>query len=180
VRSECAAFAGTQVSCRAASCDAASELILAATCDGAGNCPAEKKVPCAPFACQNGACTTTCASDTDCAGNARCNVSTKQCLSAATCEGHVVTEADGGTTDCSPFRCDSSGKCLDKCATVDDCVAPLVCDAHGACIAANTGAAAKGCGCVVAGGSEDDARGIVLALLLGAAIRRRRSSQRCT
>ena len=175
VRNECVALAGAEVSCRAATCNQESALTLAASCDGTGTCPAAVRIPCAPFACRDDACTTSCASDADCAAQAKCNPSTKKCVSEATCNNHVVTKPDGSTLDCSPFKCDSSGQCIAKCATVDDCVAPLVCDVQGACVSPDATSTSKGCGCEVAGSSGDEARGIALALALAIALGRRQS-----
>lgn len=62
--------AGTE--CAAPSCSG-SQLEPASTCDGAGSCDAPAVESCSPYVCASAtACSTTCASDDDCADGARC------------------------------------------------------------------------------------------------------------
>jgi len=134
---KCGALAGSSVSCRTPSCADGVET-LAAFCDGKGSCPKETK-PCSPFACAGAACGTSCATSAECASGYRCDAS-KQCAIAGTCDGdHTTTGADKTTTDCSPYRCDTTGEnagsCKSVCATTSDCVAGYVCDtALGKCV----------------------------------------------
>ncbi|RAL25055.1 hypothetical protein DL240_02245 [Lujinxingia litoralis] len=57
--------------CQAAYCASESEAVLASTCENA-ECTMPTIVDCAPFACAEGACLTTCDDDEQCAGEAYC------------------------------------------------------------------------------------------------------------
>ena len=54
----------------------------------------------------------------------------------------------GVAVECAPFRCEGT-KCKASCASVDDCVAPNVCDAQHQCVAAGGTAAGDDGGCAV-------------------------------
>jgi len=157
VRDSCAAYEPTTTPCREATCTDG-VATFAAKCDGKGGCPASETQVCEPYACGAKACKTSCTADADCGKNTRCDVASGKCVSAATCDGdHIVTGADGTTTDCAPFRCESSGRCKDTCAVSSDCVAPLVCDGSGKCVQP-PGAGDEesgGCGCRTARTSGD-------------------------
>jgi hypothetical protein len=71
------------------------------------------------------------------------------CGPGATCDGdHTTKSADGTTKDCAPYKCDSNGTCQGLCKSVNDCVAPTICDATGKCVAASDTAGDSG-GCSV-------------------------------
>ena len=140
---------------------------------------------CGDYACADGtSCVPegTCTETADCGGGAVCIVATGECAvveSPKCVEEHLVVSPDGTSTDCTPFKCGDSG-CLNRCVSVDDCVAGKVCDATGACIdppadppppedcSASGGSAARG-----------SAAGFValLGLAMLGARRRRRSTQ---
>jgi hypothetical protein len=69
------------------------------------------------------------------------------CGPGAICDGdHTTKSADGTTKDCAPYKCDSNGTCQGLCTSVNDCVAPTICDATGKCVAASdTGGDSGGC-----------------------------------
>jgi len=127
-RTSCDAFVGSSVSCRTAKCDG-KQLVPGASCDGKGVCPAATPVDCGAFACDAvaGQCKTSCASDADCASGGRC--SNERCVSGATCaDDHTSRAADGTTSDCTPYRCETSGTCAKSCSKTSDCASGAVCD----------------------------------------------------
>ena len=177
-RTSCAGKAGVDVACRAASCSEDIET-LAATCDGSGACPATVTRSCKPFGCASNRCADTCMSDADCAVGNRCDVASGSCLPSSICDGdHTVTGANGVVTDCAPLRCTSSGECLTRCASTEECVKGFVCGPSGQCVAAANetttaeGDDGGGCSCrTVARPSPTPAMLGLLALLI---LRRRR------
>src|SRR5204863_276413 len=74
--------------------------VLAASCNGAGSCPAEQDVSCAPYTCGATACAGNCTVDSDCASGNYCaaGVCTLLLANGASC---------GGWNQCS------SGQCVD-------------------------------------------------------------------
>ncbi|MEB2322152.1 MAG: kelch repeat-containing protein [Sorangiineae bacterium] len=192
-RASCAGLAGSSVVCHAASCSGDVATLLE-RCDGTGVCPAVRTKKCEPYVCAGDACgEAPCETDADCSSKFKCAApagkTEKDCIprDVATCDGdHTVTAADGvSTTDCTPYRCESNGECMDGCSSIDDCVAPNVCDTNGKCVPppelmeADEG----GCGCRAVGGSGGgggpERAALLLAALAGlAAARRRRAGQR--
>jgi hypothetical protein len=136
--STCSAFAGATVSCGAATCANGTET-FAGTCDGLGNCKAPAAVSCEAYACGATACNATCTVSTDCTAGAVCDVSSAQCIPAAsTCDGaHTITSANGVTVDCSPYDCEPSGTCALSCTGDAQCIAGYVCNA-GLCVSGAT------------------------------------------
>ncbi len=60
---------------------------------------------------------------------------------ASTCDGdHTTTGIGGVKIDCAPYKCKGDGKCLAKCDSVSDCVAPFVCTPAGVCVNESDGA----------------------------------------
>ncbi len=142
-RDACKAFAGPEVTCRAASCVDAVET-LATKCDGSGKCPTASTKACAPFGCTGERCSESCTTDEECANGNRCDATTGKCVSNGTCDGdNTVIGADGTKTDCAPFKCDDGG-CKTTCTSSDECAAPAICD---------------GTRCVAAAVAEEDAGG---------------------
>lgn len=84
------AYPGESTSCRAASC-ADGSATMAASCDGAGACPAPSQVACGAFACGATACIGNCAQDNDCAAGNYCaaGVCTPKQTIGATCSGNA-------------------------------------------------------------------------------------------
>jgi hypothetical protein len=57
------------------------------------------------------------------------------CTNGATCfDTHTAQDSVGNKTACDPFGC-SGGACLHQCESLQDCVAPNVCDPSGHCVA---------------------------------------------
>lgn len=171
-RESCKAFAGPEVTCRAASCVDAKET-LASKCDGSGLCPAPSSRTCAPFACAGTRCVSACTKDEECAPGNRCDVGSGKCLSNGTCDGdHTIIGADGSKTDCTPYRCDSSG-CKTACTTTDECSAGSICDGD-KCVAP-AGSTDSG-GCTTGRPSSRHPSTLILIALVLAA--RRRSARK--
>jgi len=174
--SRCAALVGSEVTCRAVSCENGA-LIASASCDGTGVCPAPVKTACAPFGCATDgkACATSCATLDECAPGFLC-IDTKCVKPTARCsdDGVSVVDAAGRAASCAPLRC-RDGACLDKCATSGDCVTGTVCDGDGRCILAPSTAptGSDEGGCAISSRSAGG-RGVSLLVLLLVLRRRRR------
>jgi MYXO-CTERM domain-containing protein len=174
----CVGFVGSEVTCREQTCADGIET-FSATCDKAGSCGAVKTKKCEPYVCQGDGCgAAPCESDADCAPKFRCDSNKKDCVpkDVASCDGdHVITNPDGTTSDCAPFKCEGS-VCKDTCASVKDCVSGYVCNAAKACVAPSSGSdASGGCACRAAGGNTKRAPlWLSLLALTAAALRGRR------
>ncbi|MFO0569247.1 MAG: kelch repeat-containing protein [Polyangiaceae bacterium] len=151
-RTTCAAFVGSLVACRQADCQDG-VATLSAVCDGKGACPAAQTKNCEPFTCGALECATECSSDAACAPGYRCDLSSQKCVAGASCQDeHTSVAIDGTPTDCSPFKCASSGSCAESCTSADDCLSPYVCDENKQCVKApSEGSDDSGCGCRAAG-----------------------------
>ncbi|MGZ3417694.1 MAG: kelch repeat-containing protein [Polyangiales bacterium] len=144
------------------------------TCSPISGAPHEHHATCRPFAaCMEGACATTCASDTDCTTGNLCFPLTQTCApEKGLCDGdHSVLDLKTGSKkDCGAFACTPAGDCLDHCAGSADCAAGRICS-DGACVEpAPPEPPSKSCSYGRAQGSWA-ALGVVLALFLA----RRRS-----
>jgi hypothetical protein len=138
---ECEGSCGTNPSkcdypefaCGDSSCAAGVES--SGRCDGAGTCVPET-VPCGAYACDEGgvSCNESCVDTLECAEGAICRADqTCAAVTAVECDDHIVVDPSGTSIDCTPYRCDQGG-CLDRCTSIDDCVAGMVCDDGGTCI----------------------------------------------
>jgi MYXO-CTERM domain-containing protein len=178
----CVGYVGADTSCRDQTCAEGIETFSAA-CNGAGECgPAGpvKTKKCEPYVCQGQGCgSAPCAGDMDCAPKFRCDPNKHDCVpkDVASCDGdHVISNPDGTTTECAPFKCEGS-VCKDSCASVDDCVSGFVCDAASHCVAASgSTSSGAGCGCRVADGRPE--RTPLWLLLLGVSLAARRRWRR--
>jgi hypothetical protein len=176
---------GTQCGGPPAGCNGSNQAVHPAVCDGNGNCKVPPPSSCGNFVCRNGACVTSCTSNSDCTAGSRCETDAGQagkCISGATCDGdHTVTSAVGKTTDCSPYKCQQNGTCLTSCASLDQCVAPDVCDSNNQCVPPPSNGASGssgGCACRLGGGERETGAPLLVSLLLvltGIARRRRQS-----
>jgi len=120
-----AACAYPKTSCRDGAC-AAGLATVAASCDGAGHCPAEETVSCAPFTCGATACRGDCAVDGDCAAGSWC--------AAGVCTPRKAqAEACGADNQCTSGAC-VDGVCCDR-ACGGQCEACDVAGHVGACTA---------------------------------------------
>ena len=93
------AFPADETECRAPSC-ADGLATVAASCDGAGACPAETTADCAPFLCSADACAADCVTHDDCAADHFCEA------------GVCMPTRDRGTA-CSEARSCITGFCVD-------------------------------------------------------------------
>jgi outer membrane protein OmpA-like peptidoglycan-associated protein len=111
-------YPAAETSCRSGSC-AAGVAALAATCDGAGSCPAEQTVSCSPYACGATTCLGDCTGDGDCAGDHYCAAG-------------VCTLRKGAGEPCgTPGQC-QSGSCVDGVCCDSACTGQCeACDVAG-------------------------------------------------
>ncbi len=119
------AYPGAAATCTSASC-AGGVQTLAASCDGAGNCPATQTQACTPYVCGATACLSSCSVDGDC-------IAGDYCLAGAC----VPRKANGET--CSAANQCASGSCADGvcCGSAcgGQCQACDVAGSVGACVA---------------------------------------------
>jgi LmbE family N-acetylglucosaminyl deacetylase len=103
------------VPCRDANCSSGIAT-AAASCDGAGLCPAAVLVQCAPYVCGTTACRTTCGNDGDCVAADHC--SSGSCLPRLD-NGTPCAEGDQcASGHCTDGRC-CDGICGDQCQACD-------------------------------------------------------------
>ncbi|MBK7861238.1 MAG: DUF11 domain-containing protein [Archangiaceae bacterium] len=102
-RTACA-YPTASTQCRGPSCSAGVATVAAA-CDGAGACPAEQTVACAPFVCGASACLGNCQSDTDCSSG-------NWCAAGVCTPKRAPGETCGATNQCGSGFC-TDGVCCD-------------------------------------------------------------------
>jgi hypothetical protein len=125
-------------------------------CDTTGSCVAQSTSrSCNNLVCADTkSCKTTCASNADCLTGFTCG-NDGTCVVGGVCtDAHSSKGADGTVTDCTPYKCGSSGTCPNTCTSVADCVAPSACDPSGHCVAA---ASSNSGGCNGSGSNESPA-----------------------
>ena len=144
VGAECAGTCGTNeitcdyaaVPCGTPTCTNGSAVGGTCSLTNLGSCETAT-TDCGAFSCNAGgtACNTQCSNTVDCAPGHLCTPSGTCVLVQSTqCDGdHHLVSPDGTTTDCAPFKCNGAA-CINRCKSVDDCVAPKVCDDKGGCI----------------------------------------------
>lgn len=124
-------FPGLGTPCALASCSG-DVVQPEGKCDGVGTCTIPNTSNCAPYTCDTAttACTTSCASDAQCAQGSTCDVTTGKCAaSAATCvDSATVKLPNGQTQSCAPYKCVAGG-CQQQCTADSDCVAGYQCEA---------------------------------------------------
>ena len=187
----CRQFASAGVACAPSVC--ANGSASGSFCNGGGTC-LSSAIDCTPYACEEAGCTeqcdskvckTACGADSDCSGGNECKPDGKCGPKATgfTCkDNHTVVDVDGDTTPCDPYLC-VSGICNKSCSSVDDCVAPNICDESSHCVppsANGNGDDTSACGCRTVGGSMSSAPAwlAVIAVAL-AVLGRRRSHAAC-
>jgi hypothetical protein len=170
----------TSCSCPDDGCEVGPATQIVPQCDGEGASTAET-VPCAGFRCADETiCKESCSSDEDCILDFICNAAGScVALTGPSCDGdHTLRVPADDDEDCTPYTC-RGPSCLTRCESVDDCVAPAVCNGAGQCVAQLTAPEVATCSCRVAGmPAGRSASGLLagaFALLLGA--RRRRGTR---
>jgi hypothetical protein len=128
-KTKCTQFPGTPVICAEPKCEAGQET-RARGCDGAGACATVTPKSCGSYVCGANACKVECAEDRDCIEGNTCDLVTRKCVIAATCENEqTVKSPDGATKSCVPFKC-AAGRCVDSCKDTSACAAGFVCDVN--------------------------------------------------
>jgi hypothetical protein len=159
--------------CPNGDCDRAA-VEVRQVCNGDGSAEPQE-VSCAGFRCDDGesGCRTSCSSDDECLLDYICENAVCSALEGPSCDGeHTVRIPSGDDTDCTPFTCDvDSDACRDRCSSINDCVAPAVCNTAGACVTAPQAPEVASCSCELPGGAQrDDApRWLWLAAVAGLA-----------
>lgn len=119
--------------CSDATCSAG--IQSSGLCGPNGVCEAGE-LECGDYDCDgNGErCRESCETSEECAGQAICRVDgTCAVVEEASCaDEDTLTNPDGSTSECAPFRC-ANARCLDRCESIDDCVEGLVCQANNEC-----------------------------------------------
>ena len=149
------------------------------TCDGAGACGTKDGRACATnndcfgaqcvdgVCCEN-ACTGSCvACDRAPAGKClpivgvpalghpacpqgkACGGASSDCVPSI-CDGAHTIRVGDKAVDCTPYRCAVTGQCLERCSSIQHCVAPYACTPDGLC---DKPAFDRGAGCDESGGS---------------------------
>jgi len=173
VRESCAAFAAdAKVTCAEARCDG-TNLLLAATCNGAGACSMPITTSCVPYTCEAGACRTSCTTNEHCAAGLSCREG--RCVGAATCaeDGRVSVDPDGVRTPCGKYRCRTDGRCGTECGATSDCSAGLICDTTARACVAPAAPAAEDSGCSLGGRAGSPSFALLLVAIVVARWRRR-------
>jgi hypothetical protein len=134
-------------------------MTLAASCDGAGECPEAETHRCEPYVCDADRCRTTCRDDDDCVEG---SCDGERCVRDALCiDDETLEQGDGSLVKCAPYRC-VEDRCLASCSSVLDCVAAMICNADGVCVAPSSGAVAdEEGGCSVVGRGTSRGRGLL-------------------
>jgi hypothetical protein len=171
---KCSQFPGTPVSCAPATCSAGTET-RPRGCDGAGSCAPGVTHDCAPYVCGASACKTQCDVDADCASGNTCDLVSRRCVIAATCDGDRVKSPEGALKDCAPYHC-ANGRCGDSCTDSTACADGYLCDtASSKCVRGDTGGDASSGGCAFGRASPSSSLLVLLVLgLLGSQARLRR------
>lgn len=118
-------YPASETSCRQPSC-ADGVAVPAASCDGAGACPALEELDCAPYVCDGDRCDGPCLADSECAENEHCAA------------GLCVDKKENGQTcqaqgECSSANCVDGFCCDTSCR--GQCEACSVPGAEGTCSA---------------------------------------------
>lgn len=171
---------GDRPACPADRCDEGVEAV-GSVCAGEATCAPPVETACAPYACGEAGCRTSCALPEHCLAGYVCDYERGLCLGdAPICEGDVLHHPDGSTTRCAPYRCTAAGACLASCTFSGDCAGGHICSSSGACVEAPN--LVTDGGCAVAGGpSRRSPDGIWLLGLAGFGLfahRRRRCARR--
>lgn len=107
-----------------------------------------------------------------CPANQACGGGSDGCVPSI-CDGDHTIRAGNATIDCSPYKCTVDGRCLDRCSSIQHCVAPYACTPDGIC---NKPVFDRGAGCAT---TDDDGGWMIAALaMIGLAAIRNRVARR--
>jgi hypothetical protein len=106
----CARY-GAETICRPGRCQSKTDMIAPSRCDGLGTCEAAAVVPCGPFICRDGGCTSSCQSAGDCAPDATCDA-------AGSCGKKGLGQPCDRGAQCA------SGFCVDGVCCANACAGP--------------------------------------------------------
>jgi MYXO-CTERM domain-containing protein len=181
-RGECAGFPTGNVICQPAECvddESGSEARPASRCNGGGVCEEASFVTCAAYRCDSDVCGSECDSNENCSPGNRCTEG--RCISGATCsaDGLELIDDTGNAIPCRPYRCEGA-LCRDSCETTADCAPGFSCNPENQrCeeVAETATADDSGCGCRVAGSSDQGGRWAAWLLGAGLAFGARRRSR---
>ena len=106
----CARYAAGTI-CRPAVCQAGSTTVqvTAGRCDGVGACQPSSTLACAPFACRNGACASSCQVNEDCAPG-------RVCDAAGSCGKKGLGQTCGAGSECASTFCVDGVCCNEACS----------------------------------------------------------------
>jgi hypothetical protein len=140
-------------------------------CDGQGSCVVGSAHSCNGLLCADAStCKIECVTNTDCAAGFSCGPD-HACKPGSVCvDDHTSKAVDETVSACSPYACSSTGDCNTSCKSVDDCLAPNVCDPSSHCIAPPSSAA--GCSCHTA--ADQGGAPVLVLLVLAIAVSRGR------
>jgi hypothetical protein len=186
--SDCGYCDGTSTACVypdlapcATSCAGGSQTV--SLCDGKGDCkPFSTPIPCTPYACiDTTGCASSCTVDSECAPGFQCSTEGVCLPGSAKCIDDQTLQNGGESIDCTPYRCNGNA-CLQTCTSVDDCIAPNVCDAVSKqCIAPGTeGSTHAGCTCSAAGSAGAPSLRWLAATAVAGWLARRRATPSAT
>ncbi len=147
---KCTAFAPATTECAPASC-VTGTAIAVSYCDGVGGCRAAEPRTCAPYACADKGCRTSCGADAECAAGNVCR--SGACVpNVAKCSTDGLSSiVDGTEHPCGSYRCRGDGTCGTICATTSDCAPGSACDTTNKCVPSATETSSDG-GCTYGGG----------------------------
>jgi len=174
-RLTCAAFVGTDVTCRKPSCKDGVAL-AEGLCTGKGTCGQTDPLSCGGFACGDVACKSRCEKDADCASGHTC--AGGLCIRGAKCspDGTKLVDVSGKPTDCAPFKCQGD-RCLDACTDSSECQLGNSCDPDTRrCVSAAPPPGDSPCSSTRSRGGPAGVLGTLMALTaLSGVLRRRRT-----
>jgi hypothetical protein len=129
---------GAGTVCQPPRCSGSADRVLPGTCDGAGSCRPGALQACAPYACDSGACKTSCDGPDDCSGG-------NPCVDRSCGKSPLGAACSGGDT-CNSGNC-VDGVCCDLPTCSGPCRACNLAGASGSCqnLPANADPRTAGC-----------------------------------
>jgi hypothetical protein len=155
-------YPDTNTACGEVTCADGKET--AQRCNGSGECGIASTQDCAPYACGEGACKTSCETDADCAAGAGLCHPTGECVASSTpfCADEATLRGPGDeVTPCHPFKCQND-RCDTQCATSEDCASGAICYPRINICGPPESAEDEGCGCRTAKARQNAPAGLLL------------------